>query len=404
MKIIKLYFLGVLILFITPAWVMAETIHLNDGRSVEGRIIERNAKSIKVDIDGGLGRITYYSDEITDIDGQPFRPPKPVVIHKYLPQEQSEPSVSDTNKPLPIEKPVHAIDASISQAEVKIGETQAQEVRVPQAQAYARQPHSYSRTRSSSNRNKDIGYAFYGLIFGVYAFFHGLLVFRKKRLLESIPASTVRGLAMGLVELNGKAKKTKVLQSPLTGTECTFYRYTVERYESSGRSGRWVIIAKGDSVYCPFGLDDGTGQVLVMPNGAEFVMPADFTFTTGLSKTMPDNLVSFMENDGLKYKGLFGTYSLRFNEWYIKHDEPVFVAGTALKRSSQEEVELNLQDGTLDVVIAKGDGQVFIVSDESQKDVLKDFSWKALGGIWGGAILSLATLAYLLFRFGLWAI
>ncbi len=65
-------FIFILTFFLPKAF--AETIDLNDGRVIEGKIIERNAKSIKVDIDGGLGRITYYFDEIRDIDGLPFIP------------------------------------------------------------------------------------------------------------------------------------------------------------------------------------------------------------------------------------------------------------------------------------------------------------------------------------------
>jgi len=305
------------------------------------------------------------------------------------------------------------------------------------------------------NDSRDVGYAIFGLGFGVWYFFHGLGVLRKKRFIESIPTSTVRGLAIGLVELNGKAKKTKIIQSPLTGTECTFYRYTIERYESSGRSGRWVLISQGDSSFCPFCLDDSTGQVMVLPKGAEYVMPADYTFTTGLGRTLPVNLINFMEKNGLQYRSLFGNYSLRFNEWYLKPDEPVFVVGTAQKNDAQldehrealskrladvkqyvqqqpdldlinqggigiegwkraeanaehellqEESKSNPQDEAIDVIIAKGDdGQVFIVSDESQTAVVKGFSWQAFWGIWGGAALSLALLAYLLFRLGVWS-
>ena len=47
---------------------LAETIHFKDGRSVSGKILEKNAQSIKVDLNGLT--MTYYADEIKDIDGQ----------------------------------------------------------------------------------------------------------------------------------------------------------------------------------------------------------------------------------------------------------------------------------------------------------------------------------------------
>jgi hypothetical protein len=142
---------------------------------------------------------------------------------------------------------------------------------------------------------------------------------------------------------------------------------------------------------------------------------------------------------------------LRFREWYITQDEPVYVMGTAKKaddrpagnrqkliarleglRNSPEKMrqaDIN-KDGDIsedewnhavsrveqqileeelasapagdrvDVVIGKDDGgNVFIVSDASQKELLSKFSWQAFGGVFGGAALTVACLAYLLVRF-----
>ena len=75
----------------------------------------------------------------------------------------------------------------------------------------------------------------------------------------------------------------------------------------------------------------------------------------------------------------------------------------AVKNVEQEmliqAIKNSTPDNTLDVVIAKGEGkQVFIISDESEKQIVGHLSRKTLFGIFGGAVLSLATLAYLLFR------
>lgn len=249
--------------------------------------------------------------------------------------------------------------------------------------------------------DRDVAYAvgFFGL--GIWLFFKGFMSLRRKRLIENTPTSTIRGLAMGLVELTGKAKKTNLFKSPFTETDCVFYRYTVERYERSGRSGRWVVIAKGDSIYSPFCLDDGTGTIMVFPQNAELMMPIDYAFNTGFGKVFPANLIGFMEKNGLGYQGFWGNYNLRFKEWYIKPDETVFVLGMAGKISDRlNDCKENLSS---DVVIEKGEGgQVFIISDESQTQITKNLSWQSLGGILGGAVLSLAMLAYLLFRFDAW--
>jgi hypothetical protein len=302
--------------------------------------------------------------------------------------------------------------------------------------------------------NRDIGYAAFFCGFGAWSFFKGFKLLREKRLIENTPTSTVRGLAMGLVELIGQAKKTKVFKAPLTGTECVFYRYTIERYESSGKSGRWVVIGKGDSNYCPFWLDDGTGKIMVFPQSAQLVMPVDYQYQTGLGKSLSDNLVYFMENNGIRYRGLLGNYQLRFMEWFILPDDSVYVLGTAQKTEDslgdhkekllkrlrelkenpqkmaevdsdhdgvisndewdrglakveqellEEELQSSAQENPADVVIGKGDsGQVFIISDQSQTQLIQSLSWQTFLGVFGGAALSLAMLAYLLVRLGPW--
>jgi hypothetical protein len=302
--------------------------------------------------------------------------------------------------------------------------------------------------------SRDIGYAAIFFGFGIWSFFKGFKLLNEKRLIENTPTSTVRGLALGLVELTGQAKKTRIFNAPLSGTECLFYRYTVERYQSSGRSGKWVVIAKGDSTYCPFCLDDGTGKIMVFPCDAELIMPVKYQYQTGLGRGLPDNLVNFMESNGLSYRTFLGNYSLRFKEWFILPDEPVYVLGTAEKTNDclsdhkeklairlerlkgdpkamaevdsnkdgtisneewdqavakveekllDEELTSGAQDEATDVAIRKGDNkQAFIISDEDQAQITKGMTWQIFVGVFGGAALSLVMLAYLLFRLGSW--
>ena len=300
------------------------------------------------------------------------------------------------------------------------------------------------------SNHRDVGGAAVTFGIGIWSFFWGFTRLRRKRLIENTPTSTVRGLAMGFVELIGQAEKARTFTSPLTQTECVLYRYTVERYERSGRSGNWVVIASGDSDYCPFWLDDGTGKIMVFPQGAELMMPVDYQFQTGFDRTLPRNLVEFMQSNGLRHGGFFGGNSLRFKEWVLVPGETVCLLGTAKKAGDlfnnhketllqrieevkshpqqmtavdenkdgsiseeewdnavkkveqallEEELKSSSPDNSIDVVIGKGDArQVFILSDESQTQLLKHLSWQAFLGVFGGAVLSLVMLAYLLFH------
>lgn len=302
-----------------------------------------------------------------------------------------------------------------------------------------------------SSDNDDIVITVELFFVGIWSFFRGFNRLRRKRLIENIPTSTVRGMAMGLVELCGKAENTIPLQSPLTKTDCSLYRYLVEEYRSSGRSGSWVTIAEGNSFYCPFWLDDGTGKVLVYAKGAELIIPEEFTFKTGFNKDIPSSLIEFMEANAIQYKSWLGSKPLRFKEWVIRNGEQAYVLGTAQKAQSDtgnfkislmqrieelkidpqkmKEVDLN-KDGNIsneewdaavnaieekllqetlaavpadnpaDVVITKGaEERVFIISDYSQEALGKKLSGGAALGIYGGAALTLAMLAYLLLRF-----
>lgn len=61
------FILPLLLLFVFPS-VFAETIVLKSGKTIDGKILEKTDKNIKVDISGIP--VTYYLEEIESIDGQ----------------------------------------------------------------------------------------------------------------------------------------------------------------------------------------------------------------------------------------------------------------------------------------------------------------------------------------------
>jgi hypothetical protein len=60
-------------------------------------------------------------------------------------------------------------------------------------------------------------------------------------------------------------------KAPLSGVPCTWWRYKIEERRYYGRSRTWSTVESDTSV-APFLLDDGTGQCLIDPRGAE-VLP-----------------------------------------------------------------------------------------------------------------------------------
>jgi hypothetical protein len=141
---------------------------------------------------------------------------------------------------------------------------------------------------------------------------------------------------------------------------------------------------------------------------------------------------------------------MRFREWYITENENVYVLGTAnkpndflkdhkgelLKRLGelkndavfmekvdtnkdgnvsqeewdaavnkveqeilQKEIEAGQSDNAFDVVISGAGGDVFIISDHSQKELTRKLTLQAFMGIFGGGALAVFLLYLLLLSF-----
>lgn len=278
---------------------------------------------------------------------------------------------------------------------------------------------------------------------GIWLFFDGFRKWRRKRLIENIPTSKIRSMAMGLVELQGKATQwLYTLKGPLSGRDCVFYKFLVERYERRGKNSSWVKVADGGSNDNLFHLDDGTGKVLINPRRAEINLDQpDFFFESGLfGGDIPSNLVNFLEQNSIRYQTWFGKQRMRFREWDICPNDQVYVLGSVARNEnfvSDFKIKLNERlkelkakpeemmkfdsdgDGTVSVyeweqavarikermlqeqltlpeqsqetnfVIDKGQEEtIFIISEKSEKELLEKLYWQALLAIIIGALLA----------------
>jgi hypothetical protein len=106
-----------------------------------------------------------------------------------------------------------------------------------------------------------------------YFFWFGFKAWRKSRLIEDMPVSRVRSAAQGYAELSGECQSmADNVRGPLTRLPCVWWRYKIEERDLSSRSRSWRTIDSGTSE-TPFLLDDGTGQCLIDPRGAEIEGP-----------------------------------------------------------------------------------------------------------------------------------
>ncbi len=245
--------------------------------------------------------------------------------------------------------------------------------------------------------NQDNGFAALcvGIVVGIFGFFKGFQVRNKKNLIENIPTSTVRGMAVGLVEVKGQAR---CIEEPLTSyfakAPCVFFRYQVEELRSSGKNSRWVTIASYSSTNY-FYLEDETGKVAVDPQGAELHLRVDRQFSNSWSGQGKAELLSGLAGLGIDSAGFLGiSKSLRCSETYIAPDDFIYVMGNACPAVSGNFSE----KGHENLCIRKENAQVFCLSDHSEKDLLKKLTGEMILMLYGGPALTVVCL-FILIKF-----
>jgi hypothetical protein len=142
------------------------------------------------------------------------------------------------------------------------------------------------------------------------------------RLLEDTPTSRVRSAAQGYVELAGRGRSLAGAPNtaPLTQRPCIWWLFRIQRRTGSASRGRqrakWQTVQSGRSEQ-PFLLDDGTGECIVQPSGAE-VLTAETTTWYG-DTPWPTQAPG--------QRSLFGEPEYRYYEERIYEHEQVHLLG-----------------------------------------------------------------------------
>lgn len=110
------------------------------------------------------------------------------------------------------------------------------------------------------------------VVIGLVLFFWGLKNLRESQVVAQVPESAVGSLAPGPVHVHGKISGEDALTSPITGVPCYYYKAQVEKWVKQGDQERWQVF-KNETEQRSFYIEDGTGHVLVDPQGAEFSLP-----------------------------------------------------------------------------------------------------------------------------------
>jgi hypothetical protein len=97
------------------------------------------------------------------------------------------------------------------------------------------------------------------------AFVYAFVFFHRARIIEDTPTSRIRSAAQGYVELAGQGglMDGTPIVSPLTATQCTWYRYKVEKM--GDKHSRIIDSGVSDGLFLLLG---ETGRCVVDPEGA----------------------------------------------------------------------------------------------------------------------------------------
>jgi Zn-finger nucleic acid-binding protein len=223
---------------------------------------------------------------------------------------------------------------------------------------------------------------------GVGLFIYGWVVHQRKRLIESIPTSPIRSLALGLVEISGTAQsKEGLLSTPFSELPCVFYSYAVEERVGSGKNARWETIAKGTSEQ-PFLVRDATGQVLVVPLGAELILPDERTARSSWLGELPPTTVAGLNRLGISTERWMGSKTLQCRESFILPEEQVYVLGTAHEHLGAS----GHSEHSSPLYIGGSQDHEFIISDRSEQELLSKLQWQILACWVGGLTLAVICL------------
>lgn len=246
-----------------------------------------------------------------------------------------------------------------------------------------------------------------GLLAGPVFFARGFRDLRVRRLLQNTPTSRIRSMAMGLVEVCGRAESRSRVTAPFSGRDCVFWH--VEIATRTGKRG-WSTVHRNDSGN-PFFLRDDTGVALVYPRGADCKIHFGVEEEC-LGVSLPSIYAEYMKEHCGPSSGLWRLGSLRFRERVLEAGQQIYLLGSAMPRSTAvavSEPDEAAATGTGDwaarrirpiqeevtAVIRRGENErTFIISQDSESTLTLTYGAKALLEIAGGPAATLFGLCY----------
>jgi len=107
--------------------------------------------------------------------------------------------------------------------------------------------------------------------FGFAAVFTGLYSLWRYYHISTTETSDIASVDKGTVEMEGEIEPTQTLTAPVSGDDCVAYEYEATQRRWYGSPGYRAVVDTERRSH-PFYVDDGTGCVLVNPEGAQIAV------------------------------------------------------------------------------------------------------------------------------------
>jgi len=249
-------------------------------------------------------------------------------------------------------------------------------------------------------------YATLALGAGPWLFARAFHDFRIRRLIQNTPTARIRSMAMGLVEINGDVVLRSEHQAPFSGRACAYWEVDIS---TRTRQRGWGVVHRASSG-SPFYLRDDTGLALVYPHGADCRVQQQVEETC-MGINLPECYARYMDDAHLSFRHVWRLSALRFRERILEQDQRIFVLGTAAPRARAAAITpedalpaaeegpherhlRELQEQTVGVV-RKGENEpVFIISQQSERELTLMLGLKAWGEMIAGPALTVFGLGY----------
>jgi hypothetical protein len=213
---------------------------------------------------------------------------------------------------------------------------------------------------------------------GIACFFGWRSSTIRLRLIEDVPTSKVKGVAIGLTEVKGRVRCDAPLTSYLAECPCIYYRYDVEEHwqrtvtqpkGGSRTESGWKTVAS-EVKRRTFLLEDDTGAIRVTPVHAEVDAATVFDRTVNRANEL-------YYSKGPQTSIANSTGKRRFKETAIQLDESIYVIGAARLR----------EDVPLPEIGFDRDAGPFYISHRNEAEIVSGHRFQANAAAIGGPLL-----------------